>query len=176
MTNREYFITQWEREAPTFLNVFKAVVEDKWDYRPDPVTKSAKELVQTLLAETEMYQTILEGEHIDVNHSSPRQELSLTDMTAQYEKKTETIIQTLKDMKEETWETQQTGFYMGDKPVFTSSIRDMMWMLLFDAVHHRGQLTTYIRIMGGKVPAIYGPSADDMGPMAEAIKKMQASV
>ncbi|HZL66321.1 MAG TPA: DinB family protein, partial [Candidatus Limnocylindrales bacterium] len=32
---------------------------------------------------------------------------------------------------------------------------------LFDAIHHRGQLTVYIRPMGGKVPAIYGPSADD---------------
>jgi uncharacterized damage-inducible protein DinB len=27
-------------------------------------------------------------------------------------------------------------------------------------VHHRGQLSTYLRPMGGKVPAIYGPSAD----------------
>jgi uncharacterized damage-inducible protein DinB len=30
-------------------------------------------------------------------------------------------------------------------------------------VHHRGQLSTYIRPMGGKVPSIYGPSADDAG-------------
>jgi uncharacterized damage-inducible protein DinB len=35
-----------------------------------------------------------------------------------------------------------------------------MWLALFDAVHHRGQLTTYIRPMGGKVPSVYGPSAD----------------
>jgi len=34
---------------------------------------------------------------------------------------------------------------------------------LFDIVHHRGQLSTYIRPMGGKVPSIYGPSADDAG-------------
>jgi uncharacterized damage-inducible protein DinB len=37
------------------------------------------------------------------------------------------------------------------------------WLLfvLFDAIHHRGQLSAYIRPMGGKVPAIYGPSADE---------------
>ena len=34
---------------------------------------------------------------------------------------------------------------------------------LNDAIHHRGQLTTYLRPMGGKVPSIYGPSADDPG-------------
>jgi uncharacterized damage-inducible protein DinB len=28
-------------------------------------------------------------------------------------------------------------------------------------VHHRGQMTVYLRLMGGKVPAIYGPSKDD---------------
>jgi uncharacterized damage-inducible protein DinB len=27
--------------------------------------------------------------------------------------------------------------------------------------HHRGQMTVYLRLMGAKVPAIYGPSADD---------------
>jgi DinB family protein len=34
---------------------------------------------------------------------------------------------------------------------------------VFDAVHHRGQLTTCLRPMGGKVPSIYGPSGDE-GP------------
>jgi uncharacterized damage-inducible protein DinB len=34
---------------------------------------------------------------------------------------------------------------------------------LFDAIHHRGQLSVYIRPMGGRVPSIYGPSADDPG-------------
>ena len=30
-------------------------------------------------------------------------------------------------------------------------------------IHHRGQLSTYLRPMGAKVPSIYGPSADDPG-------------
>ena len=36
-----------------------------------------------------------------------------------------------------------------------------LWYLFFDAIHHRGQLSTYIRPMGGKVRSIYGPSGDD---------------
>ena len=43
------------------------------------------------------------------------------------------------------------------------TIAKMAWGFLFDAVHHRGQLSTYLRPMGGKVPSIYGPSADDSG-------------
>jgi hypothetical protein len=38
-----------------------------------------------------------------------------------------------------------------------------VWGFLFDEVHHRGQLSTYLRPMGGKVPSIHGPSADDPG-------------
>ncbi|QQS22740.1 hypothetical protein IPM19_03870 [bacterium] len=36
----------------------------------------------------------------------------------------------------------------------------MVWGFFFDAIHHRGQLATYLRAMGAKVPPIYGPSAD----------------
>ena len=37
----------------------------------------------------------------------------------------------------------------------------MAWSFLFDIVHHRGQITTYLRPMGAKVPQIYGPSGDE---------------
>ena len=40
---------------------------------------------------------------------------------------------------------------------------EMLWGFLFDAIHHRGQLSSYLRPMGAKVPSIYGPSGDDPG-------------
>jgi uncharacterized damage-inducible protein DinB len=47
--------------------------------------------------------------------------------------------------------------------VWETSLGDMLFGILFDAIHHRGQLSTYLRPMGAKVPSIYGPSADDPG-------------
>lgn len=38
---------------------------------------------------------------------------------------------------------------------------DYGWEFLFDQIHHRGQISTYLRPMGAKVPAIIGPSADE---------------
>jgi uncharacterized damage-inducible protein DinB len=37
----------------------------------------------------------------------------------------------------------------------------MAWSFLFDIVHHRGQISTYLRPMGSTVPQIYGPSGDE---------------
>jgi uncharacterized damage-inducible protein DinB len=39
-------------------------------------------------------------------------------------------------------------------------IGQFLWFIFVDAIHHRGQLSAYLRPMGGNVPAIYGPSAD----------------
>ena len=38
---------------------------------------------------------------------------------------------------------------------------ELAWGFLLDMIHHRGQLSTYLRPMGAKVPQIYGPSADE---------------
>ena len=38
---------------------------------------------------------------------------------------------------------------------------EFMYFMLHDQIHHRGQYSVYVRMAGGKVPAIYGPSADE---------------
>jgi uncharacterized damage-inducible protein DinB len=45
---------------------------------------------------------------------------------------------------------------MGDVPKVA-----FLWFILHDQIHHRGQFSVYLRIAGGKVPSIYGPSADE---------------
>jgi uncharacterized damage-inducible protein DinB len=50
---------------------------------------------------------------------------------------------------------------VGPGQVADVPVADMLWIMLLDAVHHRGQLSVYLRMAGGKVPSIYGPSADE---------------
>ena len=59
--------------------------------------------------------------------------------------------------------TSPGDFRMGGQSVWSTTVQDLCWGYLFDMVHHRGQLSAYLRPMGGKVPSIYGPSADDSG-------------
>ena len=54
------------------------------------------------------------------------------------------------------WQLKQGG-----KVVLEGPRGEMIQDTLNHWVHHRGQATVYLRLMGAKVPAIYGPSADD---------------
>jgi uncharacterized damage-inducible protein DinB len=53
------------------------------------------------------------------------------------------------------------NFFTGPKQMGKYSLEDFAWYMLFDHIHHRGQLSVYVRMAGGKVPSIYGPSADE---------------
>jgi uncharacterized damage-inducible protein DinB len=52
-------------------------------------------------------------------------------------------------------------FVTGPKQMSDLRRLDVLWFLLNDQIHHRGQFSVYLRIAGGKVPSIYGPSGDE---------------
>ena len=72
------------------------------------------------------------------------------------------LIDRLNTLDETEW-LEPGQFYAGEHLVMEAPRQQLAWIMLLDAVHHRGQLSTYLRPMGSKVPAIYGPSADDDG-------------
>ena len=61
-----------------------------------------------------------------------------------------------------TWD-KTAKFIVDGNVAWESPLGEMLFGFLFDAIHHRGQLSAYLRPMGAKVPSIYGPSADDPG-------------
>jgi len=54
------------------------------------------------------------------------------------------------------WQLKAGGNVVAEAPRY-----EMIQDTLLHWAHHRGQMTVYLRLMGAKVPAIYGPSADD---------------
>jgi uncharacterized damage-inducible protein DinB len=52
-------------------------------------------------------------------------------------------------------------FYGGPKTLVDYSRLQFAWFLLSDQIHHRGQLSVYLRMADAKVPSIYGPTADE---------------
>jgi uncharacterized damage-inducible protein DinB len=72
------------------------------------------------------------------------------------------IEKRLAKLNDAAWD-KKAQFLMDGKVAWEAPLGDMLFGFLFDAIHHRGQLSSYLRPMGAKVPSIYGPSADDPG-------------
>jgi uncharacterized damage-inducible protein DinB len=52
-------------------------------------------------------------------------------------------------------------FFTAPKTIGDVPKIDLLWMVLHDQIHHRGQFSIYLRMADGKVPSIYGPTADE---------------
>jgi uncharacterized damage-inducible protein DinB len=159
MTNREFFIKQCVAEFSRFVGVLEAAPGDQLAYRPHPKSRSAHELISHLIGhEQDLAELAATGK---INHRMEVPFRTLAEGLDIYRSSHAELEQKLASMSEATWEGLGQ-FIVGGNVIYEVPARDLGWMLLFDALHHRGQLSTYLRPMGGKVPSIYGPSADTM--------------
>lgn len=160
MTKNEFCIATRKAEFPTFVRVLKALPRDRLDYRPDPKSRTAAELAWVMAAEEASLLELLESGVMKWKQEEPPS--TVDEIVAAYERNATAVTERLEKLDEAGW--QNNGkFMMGGEAVWESTIDGFVWGFLFDAIHHRGQLSAYLRPMGGKVPSIYGPSADDPG-------------
>ena len=160
MTKNEFCIKSRKAEFPAFVRVLKALPGDKLDYRPDPKARTAAELAWVMAAEEAALLKLLETGTVEWKDEKPPS--TVDEIVAAYESNATAVTEQLEKLDEAGWQ-KKGKFMMGGETAWESTIDGFVWGFLFDAVHHRGQLSTYLRPMGGKVPSIYGPSADDPG-------------
>jgi uncharacterized damage-inducible protein DinB len=157
MTLREFYLQRQQAESPVFLRVLKALPKDQISYKPHDRSPSAEQLVWTLTAEMRAcLDTIIENKAEWKDVPPP----PLDEMLEMFERWSNEITDRVSKMDEEAW-TRKAQFYHKGEMVWEQPAGEFLWFVLFDAIHHRGQLSAYLRPMGGKVPAIYGPSADE---------------
>ena len=160
MNNLEFCISRRKAEMPAFVRVLKAVPEGRLDYRPDPKARSAGDLAWLMAVEEAALVRLLDTGTIEWKEEAAPARVA--EIVAAFERNAAAVDERLARLDEAGW--QKTGrFLMGSAPAWEDTVGQFVWGFLFDAVHHRGQLSTYLRPMGGKVPSIYGPSADDSG-------------
>ncbi|HUP63629.1 MAG TPA: DinB family protein [Thermoanaerobaculia bacterium] len=160
MKVHEFFVKRWEQEQPAFAKVMKAIPADKLDYRPHERSNSAGGIAWQLVEEQRAQIALMEQGQVE--WQTKPQPASLDEIVQAWEQATEELrkqLSTLDDAKS----ASDAKMLAGGTPVWSDTMENMLWGFLLDMIHHRGQLSSYLRPMGGKVPAIYGPSADDTG-------------
>lgn len=156
MTDREFYLARLKAEFAGFQKVLQALPLDKLDYTPHDNSPTAAQIVSTLAAEHKACVDLLETGATEWIPPVPR---PFDEMVADFEKSWKRVEEDVAKFDDASW-TKMGKFSSGGKEYPGQPIGQFLWYILFDGIHHRGQLTTYIRPMGGKVPGVYGPSAD----------------
>lgn len=160
MSNLAFCIERRKAERAAFVKVLKAVPGGRLDYRPDPKSRTAAELAWLFAAEEDALVKILDSGVVEWKDEKPPARIE--DIVAAFERNANAVDERLAKIDKAGWE-KKAKFNVEGNVAWEDTTSAMVWGFLFDEIHHRGQLATYLRPMGSKVPAIYGPSADDSG-------------
>jgi len=162
MSNVDFYKKHLEQDSPAFVRVFRALPADKLDYKPHERSSSAGDIAWQIAEEIRTLSELIDSGVINWK-TNPRPS-TLDEIVAAYEANAAALRDRLASADDAKWNSEGRMLWEGQE-VMKSSVGDMCWSFFLDAIHHRGQLSAYIRPMGGKVPSIYGPSADDSGGM-----------
>jgi uncharacterized damage-inducible protein DinB len=136
--------------------VLEAVPADKPDYRPDPNAKTAMELARHIAAaENRFLETTINGEFNASTGAIPENVKTPAEIARWYADRFEKNCDALNKLNGE-----QLLKMVDFRGMFQRPAVAFVQIGLNHSIHHRGQLSTYLRPMGGKVPAIYGESYD----------------
>ena len=157
MDQSALFLGFWEKEAAATRKVISRIPEGS-DYRPDPKSRTAREIAWLIVREETVLAEGLEKGTLEwVEVPAPP---TAKEVLAAYDRQHDALTKRLKALPAASWERKVPFLYEGNE-VMSETGYNNAWGFFFDIIHHRGQLSTYLRPMGAKVPQIYGPSADE---------------
>jgi uncharacterized damage-inducible protein DinB len=156
----DYFADVFDLECAHTLKVLRAVPNDRRDYKPDEKSRTAWDLALHIAGSDLWFlDSLCDAVFVyDPEIESKRTAglNTIDDVVAFYSREYPKRIQRLRSIAGEQLAKEVDFFGLTQKP--------SIWFLGAannHNVHHRGQLTTYLRAMGSKVPSMYGGSADE---------------
>jgi uncharacterized damage-inducible protein DinB len=158
MDERSLFLKFWEKEAPATRKVLSRIPQERSDYRPDPKARTARDIAWLIVREEIILAEGLERGVLEwVEQPTPATVAEILDT---YDRHHAAITTRMRALEPKQWERLVPFVYAGQELMKDTGYENA-WGFLFDMIHHRGQLSTYLRPMGSTVPSIYGPSADE---------------
>jgi uncharacterized damage-inducible protein DinB len=152
----DLYLGTLKMESSTTKKILEAVPADKGEYRPDPASRTAMELTRHIAAaDNRFVETAINGV-FDTNPAMiPENVKTPVEIAAWYEERYAKNIEALTKVSGE-----QLAKIVDFRGMFQWPAVKFLMFGLNHTIHHRGQLSSYLRCMGAKVPAIYGESYD----------------
>ena len=152
---RELILSTMVAESKTTRKVIASIPEVSKDYRPDRLARTARELAWHIVYEDVGFLNKIADVKIEMTPEPPAP-ATLAEILRWHDANFPPALQRVRDLTPKQLLTPVPFFGFMTEPLFKYLI-----LVNNHSVHHRGQLAAYIRPAGGKVPSIYGPSADE---------------
>ena len=161
-------LPEFDNESATTRRVLERIPQDKWTWRPHEKSFTMAELACHLgnvldWAVPTLNQDLLDIEPNGVPWKMPPPPATVAEMLANFDasrQRARAAIEAAGDAQfMQPWSLARNGKVLMTMP----RIAVMRGFVFNHSVHHRGQLSVYLRLAGAEVPSIYGPSADDPG-------------
>ena len=163
MRSVDPFLAEFEHETATTRRLLGQVPEDKFGFRPHEKAMSLGELCGHVAEIPGTISEILKGDSFDVAEitgpaAAPTSRAELLARLDENARKGQAFLNDLDDARA----TAAWRLMRGDEELMSlpriAAVRSFLFNHLY---HHRGQVSTYLRIVGAYVPAVYGPTADE---------------
>jgi uncharacterized damage-inducible protein DinB len=152
----DFYKARFEIENNLTSSVLKAIPPGKLDYRPHERSPSTGQIAWTILrglyVRIDMASQGASDVILDPHPSFP-------EMLDRFEDASRRHAAQLESWSEAAW-ARISQLRNSSRVALERPASDIVWLFHFDEIHHRGQLSTYLRPMGAKVPSIYGASGD----------------
>jgi uncharacterized damage-inducible protein DinB len=153
----EFFLSVIDEEIVTTQKVIRGIPEEGRDYKPDGKSRSALELARHLaVADLYFVDAVAAGGFGEWDATAEEKITSMAAAAAVFDEKWPASLDKVRTL---------SGEHLAKVIPFFGSIEHptvvFLSFLIRHHVHHRGQLSAYSRSAGGKVPSIYGGSADE---------------
>jgi uncharacterized damage-inducible protein DinB len=160
-TPKQQFLDAFEQEHGKTMRVLRAYPTDKSELRPHSKCKNARELAWMFVLEQGAAEKALTtGFDWSTPPNFPPAPGSFEAVLGALEQGHERVAELLRGAREdELFETVK--FFAGPKTIVDMPKMQVLWTMLSDQIHHRGQFTIYLRMADGRVPSVYGPSLDE---------------
>lgn len=163
MAINQPFIAELKYEAEKTKKMLAAIPYDKATWKPHPKSMELGKLALHVVDMTRWASVIVTSDELDFQ--KPYFEMPAFDNAAALSAKLDSFVaQAVSDLEKADDACMNGNWSLrnGDHVFFTLPRHHVLRDMVFNhIIHHRAQLGVYLRLLDGKVPGMYGPSADD---------------
>ncbi|HKA35856.1 MAG TPA: DinB family protein [Thermoanaerobaculia bacterium] len=156
---KQLLLGMFAKEVPVTIRLMKAYPPGQDHFTPHERSAPAARLAHTFAMSSGVVVKAIHGE-LHMPPEFPPAPATYAEAVESYERGARELLAALEAMPESRL-SEPVEFFTGPGQVGQIPVADLLWLMLLDSIHHRGQLSVYVRMAGGRVPSIYGPSADE---------------